>query len=247
MTAQLGATPSQASTHPSMQQPQPQDPRPREELVHGIELEDPPAEGAHVRQAVRGDIPAIIRARRLIEEKLEAGGVKQWPVGSLTAAGLGEEIDRGCWYVMVRDFPSADDDPAATDQQRGADTIRGKVTGESAEMPAPAPLGHSEQLLATLVWLEVDDMLWPDAPHGEARYLHGFMTNPESGVRGAGKQMMWWAEERTRREGIDLLRLDCLASNESLISLYETYGFTRVGTWEREGHWYVGALFEKRV
>ena len=261
----------------------------REAFVHEVQLSTPPAPGAHMRQAVPGDIPAILRARRLTEQSLEDRGIKQWPVGDLTDDALRAQIDEGLWYVMVReadgtaptpdtaepapDAPAPAPEPApapapapapdgtaplpseaatpadgtappAVEPER---TVRGQVTGRTADLPPAQPLAFGEQLLATVSWHEFDAVTWPDAAPGEARYLHGFMTNPESGVRGAGAQVLRWAEERTRREGVGLLRLDCLATNTSLVERYLRQGFTRVGTWEDPDHWYVGALFEKAV
>lgn len=230
--------------------PDPLDDQPREELVHEIPLPEPPAPGAHMRRAVPGDIPAILRARRLTEERLEGMGIQQWPVGDLTDEELRSQIDRGLWYVMVRDTLTEDGtDPieASSIEDRAGRTVRGGVTGGEAELPPAQAMGHAEQLLATVSWHEEDPAIWPDATPGEARYLHGFMTNPESGVRGAGAQVLQWAAERTRREGVRLLRLDCLASNESLLRMYLSRGFTRVGTYENPQHWYVGALLEKEV
>lgn len=203
-----------------------------------------------MRRAIAGDIPAILRARRLTEERLEGLGIQQWPVGDLTAEALRSQIARGLWFVMVRDTLAEDGtDPldASRIQERGGRVVRGAVTGREADLPPAQAMGHAEQLLATVSWHEEDPLVWPHAAPGEARYLHGFMTNPESGVRGAGAQVLRWAEERTRRDGLRLLRLDCLASNESLLRLYLSRGFTRVGTFEDPDHWYVGALLEKEV
>lgn len=71
------------------------------DLRSPIAVPEPPLPGAYVRRALAGDIPAIVRARLLVEEEMENRGTKQWPVGSIGADALAPAIEEGLWWLMV--------------------------------------------------------------------------------------------------------------------------------------------------
>jgi GNAT superfamily N-acetyltransferase len=80
--------------------------------------------------------------------------------------------------------------------------------------------------LAGTVTLEWADGLWDDVP-GAAGYVHRMAVRRSAA--GVGKHVLDWAAAAVRRNGRDLLRLDCVASNTRLRSYYEAAGFVHRG------------------
>jgi GNAT superfamily N-acetyltransferase len=94
-----------------------------------------------------------------------------------------------------------------------------------------------------------------EAPHyvdGAAEpqiYITGFITARGPHARGAGRVLLEHAWATARREGIELIRLDCYAGGDGgLVAYYESVGFRRVRrfTVELLGAPYDACLLEQR-
>jgi GNAT superfamily N-acetyltransferase len=82
-------------------------------------------------------------------------------------------------------------------------------------------------------------------PEGDAAYIHKITLKRSAAGRGLGRQIIDWAREKARKEGMKYLRLDTEARRAKLCELYESAGFTRHS--ERQvGRHYV-ARYEMRI
>jgi GNAT superfamily N-acetyltransferase len=88
------------------------------------------------------------------------------------------------------------------------------------------------------------DDYWGDVK-GAALYLHRLIVPRSQTGRGFGEQLLKWAEDYTRDQGIPNLRLDCISSNEKLRDYYQQRGFDFKGEGKDKTACY--ALFEKRL
>ncbi|HEY3637802.1 MAG TPA: GNAT family N-acetyltransferase [Rhizomicrobium sp.] len=79
-------------------------------------------------------------------------------------------------------------------------------------------------IVACMRLQRIDKLYWPDAPEGEALYLHKLAVRRASSGRGWSERMIRWAEQQCRTAGMPFLRLDTLAGTR-LVSLYEQFGF----------------------
>lgn len=102
------------------------------------------------------------------------------------------------------------------------------------------------QIHAALESLETDD-LWPDAPVGEARYIHGLMVNRDVASHGVGALLLQHAAEQARDAGASYLRLYCVATNPGLRDYYLRRGFVETDYRDFEDSWFSARLFEKRI
>jgi GNAT superfamily N-acetyltransferase len=76
------------------------------------------------------------------------------------------------------------------------------------------------------VTLDLSDRVWDGVP-GRAVYVHRMaVRRPAAGL---GAAILAWAADLAREQGLDALRLDCVASNERLRGYYEAAGFTHRG------------------
>ena len=80
--------------------------------------------------------------------------------------------------------------------------------------------------LAGTVTLDWADPLWDDVG-GTAGYVHRMTVR--RWAAGIGAHVLDWASAVVRRNGRDLLRLDCVASNARLRAYYEAGGFVHRG------------------
>lgn len=103
-----------------------------------------------------------------------------------------------------------------------------------------------DRIHAGLESLESDE-LWPDAPPGEAHYIHGLMVDRRIAVPGAGGRLLDHAAARAHAAGASYLRLYCVATNPALRDYYLRRGFVETGHRDFEDSWFSARLFEKRV
>ena len=95
-------------------------------------------------------------------------------------------------------------------------------------------------------------LLWSDEPvwaedNVPAAYVHGVMIDRRHAGRGLGATLLGWAEGQARQASVDLIRLDCVESNEGLRRYYRELGFREVGRRDFEGPWFSAVLLEKRL
>jgi ribosomal protein S18 acetylase RimI-like enzyme len=149
-------------------------------------------------------------------------------------------VDRSLRDVRVRRARSEDFEAARTVLSSAAAWARAR--GIERWWPVPFPPerlrpalenGHlfvaesGGEVVATLVFKWEDTRVWGDQPP-VAGYVHMLAVRKDRPLRGLGELLLAWAADRTRENGRPLLRLDCLATNESLIRYYEGVGFRRV-------------------
>lgn len=90
--------------------------------------------------------------------------------------------------------------------------------------------------------LRREDGLWSDG--APALYIHNFAASPEH--PGDGEEVLRRCEAIARAEGLEFLRLDCLAGNAALNTYYESRGFGFVTTLPGNKY-YVPTLRQKRL
>jgi len=78
---------------------------------------------------------------------------------------------------------------------------------------------------ATIRYQLTDDEFWPEAPAGDAAYVHRLAVRREFAGRGIASALLDWAAERARGQGLTRLRLDADLSRPKLRALYERCGF----------------------
>lgn len=110
--------------------------------------------------------------------------------------------------------------------------------GELGEDHFRARLADSEVWIATFgadgpvagaweLWWQ-DPAAWGTTP-GAAGYVHRLMTDRATAPPGTGRRMLAEAERRIAEAGVDVCRLDCLATNPALRAYYEAAGYQVVG------------------
>lgn len=78
--------------------------------------------------------------------------------------------------------------------------------------------------------LPVDELYWDEKGRDPgARYVHSLVILPEQKGRGVGALILKKIIEILKKEGAQLLRLDCDSSNSRLCRYYEDQGFVQVG------------------
>ena len=97
-------------------------------------------------------------------------------------------------------------------------------------------------LVGAMALRRADDQ-WPDGDSGRALYLHHLAADADR--PGLGRQMIAWAEEFTREQGREWLRLDSKQGNEPLARYYAGLGFREAGACG-DGE-YVGVRWEKAL
>lgn len=71
---------------------------------------------------------------------------------------------------------------------------------------------------------DADPVYWPDAPPGEALYLHKLAARRSAAGRGWAGRLIAWAADKAGRAGARALRLDTLAGS-ALVGVYAAHGF----------------------
>ncbi|MGU3293681.1 N-acetyltransferase family protein [Williamsia sp. M5A3_1d] len=86
-----------------------------------------------------------------------------------------------------------------------------------------------------LIWS--DPLFWgaDDAPAG---YVHGLMVDRGFAGSGWGRELIEWSVLRTREAGFDLLRLDAVSHNPTLLAFYDSLGFRRVRLADLPAHFH---------
>ena len=84
------------------------------------------------------------------------------------------------------------------------------------------------RFVGTLTLRREDEMMWGEQPP-VAGYVHRIAIRREFAGQGLGGCILDWAEAEVRRWGRSKLRLDVLATNESLLRYYRSRGFREVG------------------
>lgn len=94
--------------------------------------------------------------------------------------------------------------------------------------------------------LEEDRLVWPDGlPAG---YLHGFMVDRSLAGAGLGAAVLRWAEGEVRARGHDVVRLDCVATNDVLRAYYRARGYAERGVADRSAAGLLPCMrFEKHL
>jgi GNAT superfamily N-acetyltransferase len=85
---------------------------------------------------------------------------------------------------------------------------------------------HDGKIVGSLVVQWDDPLFWAGYP-SDAGYLHRLAVRRHGD--GLGSRLLRWAEDHAAAEGKTYLRLDCVASNESLCAYYERAGYEHVG------------------
>lgn len=87
-------------------------------------------------------------------------------------------------------------------------------------------VARAEQVaIATLRYQLADAEFWPDAPPGEAAYVHRLAVRRRYAGRGVAAAMLDWAAQRASAQGLEFLRLDADLSRPRLRALYTRCGF----------------------
>jgi GNAT superfamily N-acetyltransferase len=98
------------------------------------------------------------------------------------------------------------------------------------------------QIVGTLVVQWEDPVFWAGYP-SDAGYLHRLAVRRHGA--GLGGRFLRWAERHASAAGKSYLRLDCVASNETLRAYYERAAYQYVGD-VAVGE-YIQSRYEKRV
>ena len=70
-----------------------------------------------------------------------------------------------------------------------------------------------------------DPLFWPEAPHGEALYLHRLAVRRSVSGGRASSALLRWDLAHAGAQPVHFLRLDCEASRAALRRVYERFGF----------------------
>ncbi len=108
----------------------------------------------------------------------------------------------------------------------GKDLIRRRI--ETAE--TYVVLEARAQSVATFTVQWDDELIWgPRGRDGTAGYVHGLAVRRRAAGIGLGLQMLEWSANLIAQKNRRLIRLDCMAQNESLCNYYRRAGFTDAG------------------
>ncbi|KZZ82575.1 GNAT family N-acetyltransferase [Bacillus sp. SJS] len=75
-----------------------------------------------------------------------------------------------------------------------------------------------------------DRSLWGDERESHSIYLHKLVTANSFKGSGLGMKILAWAEQGIEFNGKDRIRLDCIETNPSLNSFYQSAGYLLKGT-----------------
>ena len=87
---------------------------------------------------------------------------------------------------------------------------------------------QSDRPVGCYVLLEEDPLFWPEAPAGEALYLHKLAVHPEVQGQGRAQTLLQHAAQQAALRGRGHLRLDTATHRPRLRAVYETFGFQHV-------------------
>jgi GNAT superfamily N-acetyltransferase len=92
------------------------------------------------------------------------------------------------------------------------------------------------RVVATMRTARRDPGIWGEDPF-PALYVHALAARREPLGRGSGLELLRWAARAAAREGLKVVRLDCVAGNDRLCRYYRQAGFRHV----RDVEQHVGA------
>jgi len=174
-----------------------------------------------IRRTQPSDLTAVLQLFDEAVAWLNARGITdQWGTTPVSARPhLVEEVRGFLDFAVVAEVDEEDSGKAQPDRLAGFITV-------SLTLPEEiAPLFGERT--ATAVWVE------------------SLVARRTPAARGAGADLLRWAEQRALAHGKTYLGLSCAASNPRLVEYYEGRGFERVGeVGEIDGP---SALFEKRL
>ncbi|MEV6108588.1 GNAT family N-acetyltransferase [Streptomyces sp. NPDC051940] len=157
-----------------------------------------------LRPATDTDLPLLVRLRDDAARWMIRQGIQQWRPGD-----FGEEHFR-----RVREYGEV------WVAEAGAADAGGVGAAVAEDRPRPV-IGAFE------LWWEDEDAWGVQPP--VAGYVHRLMVDREVATPGAGRLLLGAAERRVAETGRELVRLDCLATNERLNAYYENAGYRAVG------------------
>lgn len=73
-----------------------------------------------------------------------------------------------------------------------------------------------------------DPIIWRERDQGRSVYLHRIVVNPEMKGKQLFGAILNWAIEHARQKGLQSVRMDTWASNPTIISYYQRFGFAVV-------------------
>jgi ribosomal protein S18 acetylase RimI-like enzyme len=102
--------------------------------------------------------------------------------------------------------------------------------------------------VGTLTLMREDLKFWGEQPP-IAGYVHRLAVRRSIQHRGVGARLLDWAATEVAGWGRSRLRLDCVASNGSLVGYYLSLGFRKIRTVEAErgGERFVALLMERPI
>lgn len=111
--------------------------------------------------------------------------------------------------------------------QAGDDEIREDVAKGNTYI-----VRRDHQVIATFSLIpkqsEWDIWLWGEK-NDAAVYLHKLAVHPQMIANGFGNEILSWIEQDLLKSGKELLRLDCISTNDNLNKFYAKNGYTKLG------------------
>lgn len=103
-----------------------------------------------------------------------------------------------------------------------------------------------DEAVGCFIMQTMDTMFWPEAPEGEALYIHKLALKRRFAGRGLSGTMIDWVKEQATRKMIKFVRLDCIANRDGLCRLYERQGFVKIDEKQVFGQ-YPSARYEYKI
>ncbi|MEB2647393.1 GNAT family N-acetyltransferase [Pseudomonas sp. C 49-2] len=133
------------------------------------------------------------------------------------------------WFVAIGNHGQWGTEPWSTSPRRVV-----QVTEACALPGAWVVEGPDGRIHAALVLGEPMPYV-PAATEPEV-YVRLLIAARDSGVRGLGRRLMAFADERARALGVQRLRVDCYGGGSGdLVRFYESCGYERLSTFDVEG------------
>jgi GNAT superfamily N-acetyltransferase len=76
-----------------------------------------------------------------------------------------------------------------------------------------------------------DKVIWRDLDKGNSIYLHRIVVNPEFKGRKLFGEILDWAINHSKQNGLSSIRMDTWAANPTIIDYYKGFGFTFIETY----------------
>lgn len=189
--------------------------------LYPLRLSEAPDSRFAPELATADDVDELLALRDAAARWLMSQGITQWQPGEVSASLLRERIHAGATWIARM--------------------------GGNDEASDPRRIVGSVSVLFddVFVWGDVDGL---DRRSG---YIHGLFTARSGGRPGLGRELGRWAETLIAEAGLDLVRLDCVASNRRLRGIYESWGYRFQRLRQFPEHpiggrvWHPAALYEK--